>query len=69
MIDRTLAVDLDDTLVSGYRTIELSKMCKRALVMEHHEGHCIPMRGDWPKVMRDFILSASMSRMNLSHAR
>ncbi|PRP79142.1 hypothetical protein PROFUN_13092 [Planoprotostelium fungivorum] len=59
-------VDHDDSLVSGYRTIELSKKCKLAVVMEHHEGHCIPMRGDWPKDVTRALICKTLTRLEWS---
>ncbi|KAJ7057875.1 serine hydrolase FSH [Mycena amicta] len=52
-------VDNNDLVVGASRTIELQRMCQNSVLLHHHEGHSIPVGGDFPIVMRDFILNAN----------
>jgi len=49
-------VDYNDGIVPAQRTIALQKLFTNSQLLSHSEGHRIPVRGDWPQVMRSFIL-------------
>jgi len=51
-------VDDNDYVVPAARTVELKNLCKTSVLMKHNEGHSVPVRGQWPKFFRDFILNA-----------
>jgi len=52
-------VDMQDYVVPAQRTIDLQKLFKNSRIIHHNEGHSIPVGGDWPEIMRDFIVQAS----------
>lgn len=51
-------VDDNDFVVPAKRTVELQKLFKNSQLLRHNEGHSIPVRGDWPNTMRQFIVQA-----------
>ncbi|KAF8817179.1 hypothetical protein BYT27DRAFT_7247721 [Phlegmacium glaucopus] len=51
-------VDDNDFVVPAQRTIELQKLFKNSQLVRHNEGHSIPVRGDWPNTLRQFIIQA-----------
>jgi len=51
-------VDMQDFVVSAQSTIILQKLFKNSELLRHNEGHSIPVRGDWPNTMREFIVQA-----------
>jgi len=51
-------VDNNDFIVSAQRTVELQKLFKNSQLLRHNEGHSIPVRGDWPNTMKQFIMQA-----------
>jgi len=54
-------VDMNDFVVPAQRTIDLQKICRNSQLLKHHEGHSIPVRGDWPNTMRQFIIQSTTS--------
>ncbi|KAJ7151111.1 serine hydrolase-domain-containing protein [Mycena filopes] len=52
-------VDEGDMVVPAARTLELQELCSNSVLYRHHEGHAIPMGGDFPTLFRDFILQAT----------
>ncbi|PRP85876.1 hypothetical protein PROFUN_06150 [Planoprotostelium fungivorum] len=52
-------VDHQDGVVNERHTVRLYEKFKRAELKEHDEGHSIPIRGQWPSQMRDFIISST----------
>ncbi|KAF7350480.1 FSH1 domain-containing protein [Mycena venus] len=52
-------VDDQDTIVRAARTIELQEKCTNSVLYRHHEGHAVPVGGNFPSVLRDFILDAT----------
>ncbi|KAJ7128057.1 serine hydrolase FSH [Mycena filopes] len=52
-------VDEGDMVVPAARTLELQELCSNSVLYHHHEGHAIPMGGDFPTLFRDFILQAT----------
>jgi len=51
-------VDMHDFVVPAQKTIELQKLFKTSQLARHNEGHSIPVCGDWPNVMKEFIVKA-----------
>jgi len=51
-------VDTHDFVIPAQKTIELQKRFKTSQLLYHDEGHSIPVCGDWPQVMREFIVKA-----------
>jgi len=52
-------VDNNDFVVPAQRTIDLQKLFKNSQLLRHNEGHSIPVGGDWPCNMRQFIVQAT----------
>lgn len=51
-------LDPNDTIVPPSSTQDLADRCKRRILLEHDEGHRIPVLGDYPQIMKDFILNS-----------
>jgi len=51
-------VDMHDSIVPAQRTIDLQKLFRTSQLVRHNEGHSIPVRGDFPNLMRQFIVQA-----------
>ncbi|KAE8446538.1 hypothetical protein EG329_011870 [Mollisiaceae sp. DMI_Dod_QoI] len=51
-------VDENDAIVPASKTKDLQEMFSHSKILNHDEGHSIPVRGTWPKVMRDFIVQS-----------
>jgi len=51
-------IDMRDFIISAQKSIDLQKMCKNSKLLRHNEGHSIPVDGDWPNTMREFIVKA-----------
>jgi len=62
-------VDMNDFVVPAQRTIDLQKLFKNSQLVRHHEGHSIPVRGDWPNLMRQFIVQACPPPTNSGEQR
>jgi len=54
-------VDMNDYVVPAQRTFDLQKLCNNSRMVRHNEGHSIPIRSDWPELMKDFIVEACQS--------
>nr|GAT49950.1 predicted protein [Mycena chlorophos] len=52
-------VDDNDMIVPASRTVELQGLCKNSVIHRHHEGHAVPVGGNFPVLMRDFVLEAT----------
>ncbi|KAJ6486895.1 serine hydrolase FSH [Mycena sanguinolenta] len=52
-------VDNADTIVLPAQTIELQEKCSQSVLYRHHEGHAIPVGGNFPNVFREFILNST----------
>ncbi|KAJ7637099.1 serine hydrolase FSH [Roridomyces roridus] len=52
-------VDDNDMVVGADRTLELQTMFTNSVLHRHHEGHSIPVGGNFPAVFREFILAAT----------
>jgi len=51
-------IDMNDPVVPPARTIELQKLFNNTQLIQHSEGHAIPVLGDWPNRMKQFIAQA-----------
>jgi len=59
-------VDMNDFIVPAQRTIDLQKLFKNSTLLVHHEGHSIPVRGEWPRTMKTFIVSCAQPQITTS---
>jgi len=51
-------IDMHDPVVPPDRTIELRNLFNNSQLVQHNEGHAIPVTGDWPSRMKQFIAEA-----------